>query len=100
MADVLGVPRGVSHHEVAAPRMTQQINRLSAEMRADGIEVVDLVGERARLALRERAGAAVAALVVKHDAAFLGESLPCGDAAGNGCMFVGMVEPRAAVHDD
>ena len=44
---MLRMPRGVRHDEVAAPGVPEQIDLVGAEVRAQRVEIGDLVGERA-----------------------------------------------------
>src|SRR5690348_13222658 len=95
MADVLGKPRGVGHGQEAAPGVAEEVNFVEAEMRAQGIEVIDLIGERAGLALLQGPGAARAALVPHDDFAALPESVP-----GVGNVEIHVVEARAAIGNE
>ena len=74
--DVLREARGIGHGEKTAPGVAEEIDLVVAEMGAQGVEVVDLVGEGAGFAGRERAGLAGAALIPHDDFAIFREGVP------------------------
>src|SRR5206468_11228585 len=73
----------------------EEIQLLEAEPGAQRVEVGDLMGEKARLSLLDRARAPVAALVVEDDLPARGQAIP-----GVRAVHVGVIEARAAVHQD
>lgn len=57
--------RSGGHAQIPAPGTSEKIYLLEAKMCAESFEVIDLIGECARLAGFARRGAAVAALIEK-----------------------------------
>jgi hypothetical protein len=87
---VLRVAGGVRHHQVAAPRVPEQVHLRGTQLRAQRLQVGHLVGERARLRGLEGRRAPVPALVVEHDAAPAREHVP-----GVRAQHVRVIESRA-----
>src|SRR5579864_4509927 len=86
--------RRIGHHQISPPGVAEQFNAVGAEMRAQVLEIVDLIGERVGLPLRRRRPAR-AALVVEDHAALLCEHVP-----RRRYMLIGVVEAWTAINDD